>query len=108
MTTYQYLVGHHIWVKQTPQWNTVIEAFSLPMFSDIQRAHLMQWVDLENRRVDWAAIHEEAQKWGPEQIILLRIAHAMHQDGDCQLSELGQLSSAARSAAIMLIGLRYR
>jgi hypothetical protein len=108
MTTYQYLVGSHIWIKQTPQWNAVMETFSLPMFSDSQRGRLMQWVDLENRTVDWEAIHREALCFGPEQITLLRLAHALHQDGDCQLSELGQLSSAARSAAIMLIGLRYR
>ena len=108
MTTYQYLVGSHIWVKQTPQWNAVIEALSLPMFSDSHRAQLMQWVDLDNRFVDWEAIHEQASQYSPEQRILLRIAHALHQDGDCQLSELWQLSSAGRSAAIMLIGLRYR
>lgn len=108
MTTYQYLVGSHIWVKQTPQWNAVMETFSLPMFSDSQRSRLMQWVDLDNRYVDWEAIHHEAVHYTPEQRTLLRIAHALHQDGDCQLSELGQLSSAGRSAAIMLIGLRYR
>lgn len=108
MTTYQYLVGPHIWVRQAPQWNAVIETLSLPMFSETQRMRLMQWVDLDNRLVNWEAIHQEALRYGPEQRVLLRIAEALHSDGDCQLAELGQLSSAGRSAAIMLIGLRYR
>ncbi len=108
MTTYQYLVGPHIWVRQAPQWNAVIETLSLPMFSETQRMRLMQWVDLDNRLVNWEAIHQEALRYGPEQKVLLRIAEALHGDGDCQLAELGQLSSAGRSAAIMLIGLRYR
>lgn len=108
MTTYQSLIGSHIWVKQTPEWRAVLETLSLPMFQDNQRAHLMEYVDLDARNVDWDGIHHEAESYSPEARTLLRIAHALYNGGDCQLSELGDLSSGGRSAAILLIGQRYR
>lgn len=108
MTVVQHLIGSHIWVKQTPEWHAVVEALSLPLFRDDERARLMRWVDLDHRTIDWDALHRDAAELPLEKRTMLRIAHALHSGGDCQLAELGRLSSAGRSAAILLIGQRYR
>lgn len=108
MTFVQQLIGPHMWVKRTPKWSAVLDTIALPLFRDHQRDDIMQWIDLEERTIDWPHIHDVAVSFGREQIILLRIAHALYNGGDCQLSELAQLSSAGRSAAILLIGQRYR
>lgn len=104
----QQLIGPHLWVKQSPEWSAVIDTIALPLFTDQQRHALTPFVDLDQRVVDWGAIHRIARNFPREQQTLLRIAHALHNGGDCQLSELGELSSAGRSAAILLIGQRYR
>lgn len=104
----QQLIGSHIWVKQSPEWSAVIDTIALPLFNDQQRRALTPYVDLDQRFVDWGAIHQTARSFPREQQTLLRIAHALYNGGDCQLSELGELSSAGRSAAILLIGQRYR
>ncbi|MDA8193234.1 MAG: hypothetical protein M0Z53_04450 [Thermaerobacter sp.] len=108
MKLVHHLIGPHFWVKQTPEWHAVVEAFSLPMFRDAERDRLMRYVDLNKRRIDWDAIHQEARDLSTEKRVLIRVAHALHSGGDCQLSEIGALSSAGRSAAILLIGQRYR
>ncbi len=104
----QQLIGPHIWVKRSPEWNALIETVALPLFSDEQRETLALHIDLERRQVDWAGIQGLAHRFSREQQTLLRIAHALFNGGDCQLSELGELPSAWRSAAILLIGQRYR
>lgn len=108
MTTVQHLIGSHIWVKRTPEWNAVLETLSLPMFRDHERSELMNWVDLRRRTIDWGQLHSIANQYSEEKRTLLRVAHALYNGGDCQLSELATLSNAARSAAILIIGLRYR
>ncbi len=108
MTTFQYLIGRHLWIKQSPEWNAVMEAVSLPLFRDHERQTVMQWIDLDTRQIDWNQIHRAAERFEPESRILLHIAHALFNGGDCQLAEIGELSSAGRSAAILLIGQRYR
>ena len=104
----QQIIGSHIWVKQTPTWNAVIEMVALPLFTDEQRDALTVFIDLDQRAIDWGSIHQMAKRFTREQRSLLRIAHALYNGGDCQLAELGDLSSAGRSAAILLIGQRYR
>jgi hypothetical protein len=104
----QQIIGPHIWVKQAPAWNAVVDTLALPLFSDEQRARLTPFVDLSHRQVDWGGIHGVAKEFPREQQTLLRIAHALFNGGDCQLAELGDLSSGGRSAAILLIGQRYR
>ncbi len=108
MTTFQYLIGPHLWIKRSPEWNAVMEAVALPLFRDHERSQIMQWIDLESRTINWDAIHQAARQFGPESRIVLRIAHALFNGGDCQLAEIGELSSAGRSAVILLIGQRYR
>lgn len=108
MKLVQHLIGPHYWVKQTPEWQAVIDAFTLPMFRDAERDRLMRYVDLEARHIAWDKIHHEAAQMNTEKQVLVRVAHALHSGGDCQLAELEHLSSAARSAAILLIGQRYR
>lgn len=108
MTTVQYLIGPHLWIKRSPAWNAVMEAVALPLFRDQERSLIMQWIDLDARTIDWDAIHETARAFRPEPRILLRVAHALFNGGDCQLSEISELSSAGRSAVILLIGQRYR
>lgn len=107
MTTVQYLIGPNLWVKQDPAWQAVLQAVSLPLFSDKNRLELMASIDLDRRQVDWDTIHRTAEHFTHEQQIMLRIAHALFNGGSCQLSELGELSSRERSAAILLIGQRY-
>ncbi len=104
----QQIIGPHLWVKRAPEWNALVETLALPLFTDEQRHHLTPFVDLSKRQVDWGGIHETSQQFPREQQTLLRIAHALFNGGDCQLAELGDLSSGGRSAAILLIGQRYR
>ncbi|MCY0878770.1 MAG: hypothetical protein OWU84_07515 [Firmicutes bacterium] len=104
----QQLIGPHIWVKRSPEWSAVLDTLALPLFRDHERDALIPYIDLEHRVIDWDAIHRCAQGFSKESRILLRIAHALYNGGDCQLSELGELSSAGRSAAILLIAQRYR
>ncbi len=104
----QQIIGPHIWVKQCPEWNAVVETIALPLFTDDQRHRLTRYIDLGQRQVDWGGIHAEAKRFPREQQTLLRIAHALFNGGECQLAELGDLSSGGRSAAILLIGQRYR
>lgn len=104
----QQIIGPHIWVKQSPEWHALVETIALPLFTDQQRESLTPYVDLAQRTVDWGSIHTTAKQFPREQQILLRIAHALFNGGDCQLAELGDLSSGGRSAAILLIGQRYR
>lgn len=108
MTTFQYVIGRHLWVKQSRPWNAVLGTVALPMFRDEDRDELMEHIDLDRKVIDWGAIHQLAQTFSHEQRTLLRIAHALFNGGDCQLSELDTLSNAGRSAAILLIGQRYR
>lgn len=108
MTTFQYLIGSHLWIKRCPEWNAVMEAIALPLFRDHERQTVMQWINLETQEIDWNQIHQAAEEFEPESRILLHIAHALFSGGECQLSEIGELSSAGRSAAILLIGQRYR
>ncbi|MBX5466188.1 MAG: hypothetical protein K6U14_01665 [Firmicutes bacterium] len=107
MARVQHLIGRHLWVKRDPAWNAVMETIALPLFSDPERDALLQWIDLERRQIDWDAIHRTAEQFSEEQRILLRIAHALFNEGPCQLWELGRMSSRGRSAAMMIIGLRY-
>lgn len=104
----QQIIGRHLWVKQSPEWNAVIETVALPLFTDEQRRILTPFIDLSERRVDWGGIHAVARQFPREQQVLLRIAHALFNGGDCQLSALGDLSSGGRSAAILLMAQRYR
>ncbi len=104
----QQIIGRHLWVKQSPDWNALVETVALPLFTDDQRESLTPFIDLSHRVVDWGGIHATAKQFPREQQVLLRIAHALFNGGDCQLAELGDLSSAGRSAAILLIGQRYR
>lgn len=108
MTTYQYLIGRNLWVRSDPRWNAAIEMFALPLFSDRERAAIMAAVDFEHRHIDWEAIFAAAESWARPKQILLHIAHALFEDGDCQLAVLGQLDTAERAAALMVIAERYR
>lgn len=108
ITVQQQLIGPHLWVKRTPEWSAVLDTMALPMFRDRERDALVEYIDLNERDIDWNGIHAAAQQFPKEQRILLRIAHALYNRGDCQLSELEELSSAGRSAAILLIAQRYR
>jgi len=107
-TLQQQLIGRHLWVKRSPEWSAVMDTLALPLIRDEEREQLMRYIDLSQRHIDWEKIHETAQNFAPEVRILLRIAHALYNGGDCQLAELQQLSSAGRSAAILLIAQRYR
>lgn len=108
MTPVQYLIGHNLWIRQDPGWNAVLETIALPLFSDRERKELMRHIDIEGRTVDWQAIHATGESYNHEQQILLRIAHACFNGGECQLAELGEMSSRGRAAAILVIGHRYR
>ncbi len=108
MSVQQQLIGPHFWVKRTPEWSAVLDTLALPLFRDQQRDALINYIDLDNRVIDWDGIHACANAYSNEARILLRIAHALYNGGDCQLSELEDLSSAGRSAAILLIAQRYR
>lgn len=104
----QQLIGQHFWVKRAPQWSAVLDTLALPLFRDHERNALIHYINLDRRTIDWDAIHTHAEEFSQEARILLRIAHALYNGGDCQLSELEYLSSAGRSAAILLIAQRYR
>lgn len=108
MSVQQQLIGPHFWVKRTPEWSAVLDTVALPLFRDQERDAVMDYIDLNERSIDWEAIHTTAKSFSSEARILLRIAHALYNGGDCQLSELEDLSSAGRSAAILLIAQRYR
>lgn len=108
MTTYQYLIGRNLWVRSDPRWNAAIEMFALPLFSDRDRAFIMSAVDFERRAIDWEAIFAGAEAWPRAKQILLHIAHALFGDGECQLAVLGELDTAERAAALMVIAERYR
>lgn len=108
MSLQQQLIGRHLWVKQSPEWSAVLDTLALPLFRDSERDKLIRYVDLDERHIDWDAIHQKARDFSQEARILLRIAHALYNGGDCQLSELEELSSAGRSAAILLVAQRYR
>ncbi len=108
MSVQQQLIGPHFWVKRTPEWSAVLDTVALPLFRDHERDQVMEFIDLDSRTIDWERIHAQAQNFSQEARILLRIAHALYNGGDCQLSELERLSSAGRSAAILLIAQRYR
>lgn len=86
----------------------MLDTLALPLIKDHERDALIEFVDLDHRHIDWESIHNRAQSFPKEVRILLRIAHALYNGGDCQLSELESLSSAGRSAAILLIAQRYR
>jgi hypothetical protein len=107
-TLQQQMIGRHLWVKQSPEWSAVLDTLALPLIRDEERERLLAYVDLDRRHIEWDQIHQEARNFPREVQILLRIAHALFNGGDCQLSELHQLSSAGRSAAILLIAQRYR
>lgn len=85
-----------------------MEAVALPLFRDHERQTVMQWIDLDRQQINWEQIHRAAEGFEPESRILLHIAHALFNGGECQLAELAELSSGGRSAAILLIGQRYR
>ncbi|MDA8205148.1 MAG: hypothetical protein M0Z36_03695 [Thermaerobacter sp.] len=108
MSVQQQLIGNHFWVKRSPEWSAVLDTIALPLFRDNERDLLVQYVDLDRRTIDWDAIHLTARNFSQEARTLLRIAHALYNGGDCQLAELEGLSSAGRSAAILLIAQRYR
>ncbi len=108
MSVQQQLIGPHLWVKRTPEWSAVLDTLALPLFKDHEREALVNYIDLNERTIDWKAIHNRARSMSKEARTLLRIAHALYNGGDCQLSELETLSSAGRSAAILLIAQRYR
>ena len=108
LSVQQQLIGRHLWVKRNPQWTAVFDTLALPLFHDQERESLVEHIDLEHRNIDWKGIHELAKSWPAESRALLHIAHALYNGGDCQLSELERLSSAGRSAAILLIAQRYR
>ncbi|PSR21629.1 MAG: hypothetical protein C7B45_09940 [Sulfobacillus acidophilus] len=108
LSVQQQLIGRHFWVKRSPEWSAVLDTLALPLFHDDERNLLVEHVDLDRRTIDWSAIHHQAESFSQEARTLLRIAHALYNGGDCQLSELEGLSSAGRSAAILLIAQRYR
>ncbi len=108
MSVQQQLIGRHLWVKRNPAWSAVLDTLALPLLRDNERDELIDLVDLDRRSIDWEAIHARSQYFSQEARTLLRIAHALYNGGDCQLSELEHLSSAGRSAAILLIAQRYR
>lgn len=108
MSVQQQLIGNHFWVKRSPEWSAVLDTLALPLFRDHERNTLIQYIDLNRRTIDWEAIHQTARSFSDQSRTLLRIAHALYNGGDCQLSELAELSSAGRSAAILLIAQRYR
>lgn len=108
LSVQQQLIGRHLWVKRSPKWSAVLDTLALPLFRDQQRECLISHIDLDRRAIDWDAIHYVAESYSHESRTLLRIAHALYNGGDCQLSELEGLSSAGRSAAILLIAQRYR
>lgn len=108
MTPVQHLIGPNLWIRQDPSWSAVMETLALPLFSDRERHLLMTFIDIDGRQVDWEGIHRTARDFSHEQRILLRIAHALFNGGDCQLSELGEMSNRGRAAAILVIGQRYR
>jgi len=108
MSVQQQLIGPHLWVKRIPEWSAVLDMLALPLFRDQERDVLIDYINLDDRTINWDAIHDEARHYPHEARILLRIAHALYNGGDCQLSELEELSSAGRSAAILLIAQRYR
>lgn len=108
MSVQQQLIGRHLWVKRSPAWSAALDTLALPLFRDSEREALIDYIDLNRRSIDWDAIHRTAQAFSQEARTLLRIAHALYNGGDCQLSELESLSSAGRSAAILLVAQRYR
>lgn len=108
MSLQQQLIGPHLWVKRTPEWSAVLDTLALPLLRDHERDALVDYIDLDERRIDWDGIHRTAQSFNSEARILLHIAHALYNGGDCQLASLEELSSAGRSAAILLIAQRYR
>jgi hypothetical protein len=108
ITVQQQIMGRHIWVKRSPEWSAVLDILALPLFRDAERYALIAHIDLDRRTIDWEAVHRTAQVYSQEARTLLRVAHALYNGGDCQLSELESLSSAGRSAAILLIAQRYR
>lgn len=108
MSVQQQLIGRHIWVKRSPEWSAVLDTLALPLFRDSERDALVEFVDLDRRAIDWESIHRTAEHFSQEARVLLHVAHALYNGGDCQLSELESLSSAGRSAAILLIAQRYR
>ncbi len=108
LSVQQQLIGNHFWVKRNPPWAAVFDTLALPQFRDQEREQLMEHVDLEQRQIDWEGIHQVGKSFSKEPRVLLRVAHALYNGGDCQLSELKGLSSAGRSAAILLIAQRYR
>lgn len=108
MSVQQQLIGQHIWVKRSPEWSAVMDTLALPLFRDTERDALTAHIDLARRTIDWEAIHRTARPFSQECRTLLRIAHALYNGGDCQLAELENLSSAGRSAVILLVAQRYR
>ena len=60
MSVQQQLIGRHFWVKRSPEWSAVLDALALPLFRDHEREALVHYIDLDQRTIDWEAIHQTA------------------------------------------------
>lgn len=88
-------------------WRAVYEIFDLPVLAS-KRPFLYAQVNEARQEIDWPALKEAVRPWSHEEQVLVRIAHALYNDGDMvPVNELSVLSPESGRAILGILQRRY-
>lgn len=88
-------------------WMAVSAIFDLPVLAS-KRSVLLSYVDESRHEIDWSRISETMGAWSHGEQVLVRVAHALFNDGDdVAIHELRVLSPDVGRAVLQIIARRY-
>lgn len=88
-------------------WMAVYAIFDLPVLAS-KRSVLVSYVDESRHEIDWSGITATMGAWSHGEQVLIRIAHALFNDGDdVAIHEFGVLSPDSGRAVLEIIARRY-
>lgn len=88
-------------------WMAVSAIFDLPVLAS-KRSVLLSYVDELRHEIDWSRISETMGAWSHGEQVLVRVAHALFNDGDdVAIHELRVLSPDVGRAVLQIIARCY-